>query len=77
VIPFTTTAAERFLLVLFEEINARKVRSPSDLGADTRKEDTGADKEAPADSRDRELEQEPQNTREYMQSIIEDQESTN
>lgn len=66
VIPFVTPARERFQIVLFEE--APKVVDQKKRGGRTKKEDTGQ-----FDRLKRELEA----TREYLQSIIEEQEAMN
>jgi len=74
VLPLRKTSAERFFLVLFEEVASREIGARQGK-ADKQAPDTAT--ESPTDAHIRELEQELQNTREYLETIIEDQESTN
>ena len=77
VVPLRKTSAERFFLILFEEL-AEPAPAPTAGKRKPQPKRTDATaRESPADARVRALEQELQNTREYLQSIIEDQESTN
>ena len=74
VVALNKSAAERFFLILFEDLGTREIDA-------THREQGGAGgesaAESAADARIRELEQELASTREFMKSVIEDQESTN
>ncbi|WP_201246316.1 chemotaxis protein CheB [Halochromatium salexigens] len=83
VIPLAKDAPERFYLILFEEHPVHGVESGSapasaSHGAQEDKERDSKERDSDADqARIAKLEKELEETREYMQSIIEDQESTN
>ncbi|MEA3641633.1 MAG: PAS domain-containing protein [Lamprobacter sp.] len=78
VIPLAKDAPERFYLILFEEhpVNAADAEPPSASASNGSEDDEERGSEADQ-ARIAKLEKELEETREYMQSIIEDQESTN
>jgi two-component system CheB/CheR fusion protein len=66
-------AGQRFFLVIFEETPARAVAQPQETGLAKGAKEEKREK----DSRIAQLEQELSSTREYLKSIIEDQDATN
>lgn len=78
VIPLAKDAPERFYLILFEEhpVNTADADPPSAAASNGSEDDDERRSEADQ-ARIAKLEKELEETREYMQSIIEDQESTN